>query len=67
MPQAFLTLNASIERSNPAPNKLKSRKHKCSRDFTWLSIKNDYRTLIGADELDLVEKAEDEDDEDSNA
>ena len=33
----------------------------------WLSIKNDYRTLIGADELDLVEKAEDEDDEDSNA
>ncbi len=35
--------------------------------FTWLSIKNDYRTLIGADELDLVEKAEDEDDEDSNA
>ena len=35
--------------------------------FLWLSIKNDYRTLIGADELDLVEKAEDEDEEDGDA
>lgn len=50
-----------------SPDKEKSRRPLRLRDFSWLSIKNDYRTLIGADELDLVEKAEDEDDEDSNA
>jgi|GEM_PF-4877934 len=30
---------------------------------TWLSIKNDYGILIGADKLDSVENVEDEDEE----
>ena len=29
--------------------------------FTWLGIKNDYRTLIGIDEMDIVVKDGDED------
>lgn len=66
MPQAFLTPNASLERSNPAPDKVKSRKHKCLRDFTWLGIKNDYRTLIGVDSLDIIEKEEDDDSEENS-
>lgn len=34
---------------------------------SWLGVKNDYRTLIGADKVDLVDKAEGEDGEGSDA
>lgn len=33
--------------------------------FTWLGIKNDYRTLIGVDSLDIIEKEEDDDSEEN--
>lgn len=29
--------------------------------FIWLGIKNDYRTLIGLDEIDIVVQEDDED------
>jgi len=32
----------------------------------WLGIKNDYRTLIGVDSLDLVEKEDDDGDEEKS-
>ena len=32
----------------------------------WLGIKNDYRTLIGVDSLDIIEKEEDEDSEENS-
>ena len=32
----------------------------------WLGIKNDYRTLIGVDNLEIIEKADDEDEENSD-
>ena len=36
-------------------------------DFSiWLGIKNDYRTLIGVDSLDIVEKEEDDDSEENS-
>ena len=34
-----------------------------SGHFSWLGIKNDYRTLIGIDEMDIVVKDGDEDEE----
>ena len=36
------------------------------RLFPWLGIKNDYRTLIGVDSLDIVEKEEDDDSEENS-
>lgn len=33
--------------------------------FNWLGIKNDYRTLIGVDSLDIIEKEEDDDSEEN--
>ena len=59
MPQAFLTPNASLERSNPAPDKVKSRKHKCLRDFTWLELGHGNITFseeldFDPEELDIV-------------
>jgi len=32
----------------------------------WLGIKNDYRTLIGVDSLDIIEKEEDDDSEENS-
>ena len=32
----------------------------------WLGIKNDYRTLIGVDSLDIVEKEDDDEEENSD-
>ena len=34
--------------------------------FSWLGIKNDYRTLIGVDSLEIIEKAEDDEDEENS-
>ena len=34
--------------------------------FIWLGIKNDYRTLIGVDSLDIIEKEEDDDSEENS-
>ena len=34
--------------------------------FSWLGIKNDYRTLIGVDSLDIIEKEEDDDSEENS-
>jgi len=34
--------------------------------FPWLGIKNDYRTLIGVDSLDIVEKEDDDEEENSD-
>ena len=36
------------------------------RVFLWLGIKNDYRTLIGVDSLDIIEKEEDDDSEENS-
>lgn len=33
---------------------------------SWLSIKNDYRTLIGVDSLDIIEKEDDDEDEENS-
>ncbi len=42
----------------------KSRVH--ARLLSWLGIKNDYRTLIGVDSLDIIEKEEDDDSEENS-
>lgn len=31
--------------------------------YAWLGIKNDYRTLIGVDNLSIIENAEDEEED----
>lgn len=40
--------------------------YKSSVSFSWLGIKNDYRTLIGVDSLDIIEKEDDDKDEESS-
>ena len=55
-------------RSNPIQPKTK-KKAPDTMDlelFSWLGIKNDYRTLIGVDNLEIIEKADDEDEENSD-
>ena len=48
------------------PNKVNSRRYRYLREFTWLGIRDDYRTLIGVDSLDIIEKEEDDDSEENS-
>lgn len=61
------TINLLSYASNHCPkNKEKFHRSVDLRNFSWLGIKNDYRTLIGVDSLDIIEKEEDDDSEENS-
>lgn len=67
-PRRFSVRCAHIRRTsfyNPPLQAYKKTRAKPSL-FVWLGIKNDYRTLIGVDSLDIIEKEEDDDSEENS-
>lgn len=45
---------------------MRSLNQKSPCQDSWLGIKNDYRTLVGLDELSLIEKEDSQDEDEEN-